>query len=151
MFIFFLPLLCALNIQISNSAVSWAGNLDNFPAGWNVKVNNPDLLSIVNDPLDSKVKVIKIKHPKGSCSSFCGIKNGASFDVKPFANFKGQNGTFEFSVFFHSTFNFVKGGKLPGMIGGSNKCSGCNTVVSERDTCFSARFMVNILIFKNFL
>jgi len=145
MFLIFVSILCALHIQTSYGAISWAGDLANFPTSWNVKISNPELLSIVNDPLDSTVKVIKIKHPKGSCSSFCGIANGASFRMFPFANFKGQNATLEFSVFFHSTFDFVKGGKLPGLIGGTNQCSGCNTVISERDNCFSARFMVNIL------
>jgi hypothetical protein len=145
MLLFFVSIVCALNIQLYDSAISWSGNFDNFPSSWNVKISNPELLSLVNDPLDPSVKVIKIKHPKGSCSSFCGITNGASFTMKPFSNLKAENGTFEFSVFFHSTFNFVKGGKLPGMIGGTNQCSGCNTVISERDNCFSARFMVNLI------
>jgi hypothetical protein len=145
MHLIFLSILCAFHIQTSYSAVSWALNFANFPTSWgSPKISNPELLSIVNDPMDSTVKVIKIKHPKGSCSSFCGIPNGASFRMYPFANFKGQNATLEFSVFFHSTFDFVKGGKLPGLIGGTNQCSGCNTVISERDSCFSARFMVKI-------
>ena len=141
--IFFI--LSALKIQLFSAALRWTGNFDNFPTSWNVKVGNAQLLSIVNDPLDSKVKVLKIVHPKDSCSSFCGLPNGANFDMKPFPNFKGQNGTFEYSVFFHSTFDFVKGGKLPGIIGGSNGCSGCNTDIASRENCFSARLMVLVI------
>ena len=139
--IFFI--LSAIKIQLFDAALKWTGTLDNFPSSWNVKVGNANLLSIVNDPLDTKTKVLKIVHPKDSCSSFCGLPNGASFEMKPFANFKGQNGTLEYSVFFHATFDFVKGGKLPGIVGGSNDCSGCNQVISTRDNCFSARLMVN--------
>ena len=32
----------------------------------------------------------------------------------PFAGFNGNVSSFEFEVFFHKNFNFVKSGKLPG-------------------------------------
>lgn len=72
-------------------------------------------LSIIQDPLNPNEKALKIVNPKGSCSSFCGVVNGASIDVKPFGNIVGNESYFEFKVFFHETFDYVKGGKLAGM------------------------------------
>lgn len=128
-----------LNIQFIYS-LTWNGNVDTFPTSWKVtRISNQELLSIVNDPLNSAQKVIKIKHPKGSCSSACGIPGGAGFNVLPFDNFNGNISTLQYEVFFHSTFNFVKSGKLIGMYGGSTGCSGCNDDVTSRTNCFSAR------------
>lgn len=52
--------------------------------------------------------------------------------------------TFSYSVFFQEGFQFVKGGKLPGLYGGINaetakSCSGGRQ--DGRDDCFSARLM----------
>jgi hypothetical protein len=60
------------------------------------------------------MRVLKIKHPKGSCSSYCGTPGGAGFKVKPFGNLSIDIATFQYEVFFHSEFDFVKSGKLPG-------------------------------------
>jgi len=51
---------------------------------------------------------------------------------------------FTYSVYFSDGFDFVKGGKLPGLYGGESletakSCSGGRQ--DERDTCFSARMM----------
>lgn len=51
---------------------------------------------------------------------------------------------FSYSVYFSDGFDFVKGGKLPGLYGGESlesakSCSGGRQ--DERDTCFSARMM----------
>lgn len=129
------------------SCRTWIGNFDEFPSGWRIFDSfHNHLRSIVRDPFDEKIKVYRVDHPKGSCSTYCGIPGGAGFDVRPFENFSGNVSTFEFSVFFHSTFNFVKGGKLPGIIGATANgpwkgCSGCNTELDVRTKCFSARFM----------
>lgn len=48
------------------------------------------------------------------------------------------NVSFSYSVFFPNDFDFVKGGKLPGLYGGDQHgCSGG----SSAETCFSARLM----------
>ena len=122
--------------------LTWNSNIATFPNSWKIShISNIDLLSVVNDPQNSTVKVIKIKHPKNSCSSACGIPGGAGFTVKPFDNFNGNVTTLEYEVFFHSTFDFVKGGKLPGIVGGNSGCSGCNQDIKSRENCFSARLM----------
>lgn len=138
--IIILTVLLTVQLHLATS-LTWNGNFNNFPASWKVKVGNSQLHSIVKDPFNSSVNVLKITHPKGSCSSECGKPNGAMFDVKPFAGFNGNVATLTYEVFFHGSFNFVKGGKLPGIIGGGKGCSGCTTDVGVRDNCFSARFM----------
>ena len=42
----------------------------------------------------------------------------------------------EYSVYFPKNFDFVKGGKLPGLYGGPANCTGGNAVLD----CFSARY-----------
>lgn len=49
------------------------------------------------------------------------------------------NVTLEYSVFFPDGFNFVKGGKLPGLFGGHKGCSGGQ----QSEDCFSTRLMVS--------
>ena len=139
-------ILIILGVLISHiAALTWEGNIDTFPKSWNVtKITNQQLLSIVNDPHNPNQKAIKIVHPKGSCSSVCGLPNGAGFNVKPFP--KATNVYFDFEVFFHSTFNFVRGGKLPGLYGGAG-CAGCNKNIQSRENCFSARFMVCLQLY----
>jgi hypothetical protein len=44
-----------------------------------------------------------------------------------------------YKIFFPSDFDFVKGGKLPGLFGGRPGCSGGD---AGKD-CFSTRFMVH--------
>ena len=48
--------------------------------------------------------------------------------------------TFSYKVFFPAGFDFVKGGKLPGLFAGRPGCSGG----AARKDCFSTRFMVLI-------
>ena len=44
---------------------------------------------------------------------------------------------FSVQLMFGSEFDFVKGGKLPGLYGGGTSCSGG----AESERCFSTRFM----------
>lgn len=128
-----------LNIQFIYS-LTWNGNTNQFPTGWKISaIANKDLLTLVADPVNSANKVIKIRHPKASCSSTCGIPGGAGFNILPFDSFNGNEATLQFDVYFPSNFEFVKGGKLVGMYGGGNGCSGCTSDVTVRSNCFSAR------------
>ena len=43
----------------------------------------------------------------------------------------------EYKIYFCSSFDFVKGGKLPGLYGGRHHCSGGDAATD----CFSARLM----------
>ena len=50
---------------------------------------------------------------------------------------QATNVSFSYSLFFEDGFNFVKGGKLPGLYGGKSACSGG----SAAENCFSTRLM----------
>ncbi|KAF8437533.1 hypothetical protein L210DRAFT_3647248 [Boletus edulis BED1] len=62
---------------------------------------------------------------------------GADFYATPLNLAGARNVTLEYSVFFAANFNWVKGGKLPGLFGGHTGCSGG---ASAQD-CFSTRLM----------
>ena len=49
-----------------------------------------------------------------------------------------RNVSLSYSVFFPADFDFVLGGKLPGLNGGHGGCSGGKSA----DSCFSTRLMV---------
>lgn len=51
-----------------------------------------------------------------------------------------KNVTLEYSIFFPTGFDFVKGGKMPGLYGGHTGCSGGQ----QSEDCFSTRLMVSI-------
>lgn len=46
----------------------------------------------------------------------------------------------EYEVYFPGSFDFVMGGKLPGMHGGNLQCSGYSSVPNGNN-CFSTRLM----------
>jgi len=119
----------------------WSGNLDSFPQSWGTTKICKDTCQIINDPTAAGTtnKVMKAIYPNGSCSSACGISSGLSFYPKPLP--ESTKATLEYEVFFPSDFDYVKGGKLPGIVGGSDGCSGCKRTEPLRSECFSARFM----------
>lgn len=99
-------------------------------------------LAFVQDPFPSgstspNGTVLRVTYPAGSFSHNTG---GAQFyslfnSATPF-----QTMMLEYEVAFDQNFDFVKGGKLPGLRGGSpNGCSGGN--FPDGLTCFSARLM----------
>jgi hypothetical protein len=58
--------------------------------------------------------------------------------AKPLDLSKANYIVFEYQVLFPRGFDFVKGGKLPGIYGGREGCSGGD---AAKD-CFSTRYMV---------
>ncbi|CAH1800969.1 unnamed protein product [Owenia fusiformis] len=62
-------------------------------------------------------------------------RGGGSFRSKPIG--PGTSRTLSYDIYFAPNFDFVRGGKLPGLWGGYGKCNG--GVVDHR--CFSTRFM----------
>ncbi|CAF0984409.1 unnamed protein product [Brachionus calyciflorus] len=134
--IFLLALLLAVTISSIESLI-WVGDFANF-ASW--PIGNPYLTEnreIVNDPKGSGQKVLKVKYPAGSYSSLPGNKGGTGFFVWPFGTNIIQHATLEFEVLFPADWDWVKGGKLPGLFGGRTSCSGGDMALD----CFSTRFM----------
>ncbi|KAK9767027.1 hypothetical protein K7432_003463 [Basidiobolus ranarum] len=89
-----------------------------------------------SDPLKGNEKVLKIFYPKGSRTpSSPGKQGGLGFYAKPLS--LQDEVTLEYKVFFPRGFDFVKGGKLPGIYGGSPDCPNGN----DKRKCFTTRFM----------
>ncbi|ORX95741.1 hypothetical protein K493DRAFT_147411, partial [Basidiobolus meristosporus CBS 931.73] len=94
---------------------------------------------VVPDPSDPTTSVLRVIYPKGSRNPTHHPLGGTGFDAKPIsvADGIGQTVRLNYQVYFPEDFDFVHGGKLPGIYGGHTSCSGGK---SAQD-CFSARFM----------
>ncbi|KAF9003839.1 hypothetical protein BDZ89DRAFT_967290 [Hymenopellis radicata] len=64
-------------------------------------------------------------------------QGGAQFYATPMDISQARNITMIYSVFFPVDFDFMRGGKLPGLYGGHRGCSGGNEALD----CFSTRMM----------
>ena len=66
-------LICVLVIYINlTQAAKWTGNFANFPGSWPLKnAGSNTNREVINDPTGGTEKVLKVKYPKGSCSSAC--------------------------------------------------------------------------------
>jgi hypothetical protein len=128
-----------LNLHVVYSLV-WIGDFAKFST-WKIENSyNDGNRQVVNDPKGGNDKVLKVKYPAGSVSNRPGLmKGGTGFYVYPFGTQKVSHAIFEYDVLFPKDFDFVKGGKLPGMFGGriSPSCSGGD----DAHDCFTARFM----------
>ncbi|MBM3257004.1 MAG: hypothetical protein FJY98_01605 [Candidatus Liptonbacteria bacterium] len=85
-------------------------------------------------------KVLEITIPRGTLS------DGGSFWRLLFPK-DFLNVTFEYDVLFGKNFDFVRGGKLPGIGGGLS--NGCGATPDEYQNGFSARLMWRVLNFHN--
>jgi len=78
---------------------------------------------------------IDVVYPAGSYSPEGSITGGFGVYTRTKAN--SDTAYFQYSVFFPEDFNFVLGGKLPGMWGGKESCAGGDPA----NDCFSMRIM----------
>lgn len=67
---------------------------------------------------------LQITYPKGSINPGNNPQGGAEFYAEPLDLRTVTNTTLQYSVYFPHDFDFVKGGKLPGLYGGHKGCSG---------------------------
>lgn len=91
--------------------------------------------AIVEDPLDPSRRVLQIKYPKGKVGQEedgGGAQWRLQFDT-PF-----DKCSVEYQVMFPFSFDFVRGGKLPGLCGGSSPAGGKK---SDGSDGFSSRIM----------
>ncbi|KAI0787995.1 hypothetical protein C8Q74DRAFT_1197094 [Fomes fomentarius] len=90
-------------------------------------------------------KSMKAHYPKGSYTFNHDPRGGISFYAPGPLNVDlttAKEATFSYDVYFPSGFNFVKGGKLPGLYGGNSDSDALSCSGGRRDNgCFSARFM----------
>ncbi|KAH6559843.1 hypothetical protein BASA50_006322 [Batrachochytrium salamandrivorans] len=92
---------------------------------------------VVPDPVVPGTNVLQILYPKGSYKPSGPIVGGTGFYAKPLDIESATKVTLQYDIYFPTGFNFVKGGKLPGLYGGHESCSGGR----DSETCFSSRFM----------
>lgn len=82
--------------------------------------------------------VIQTFYPQGSSNPGGETVGGSQFYGLTSLDLKSAlSVTLAYSVFFPVSFDWVKGGKLPGLYGGRESCSGGDTAAD----CWSARFM----------
>lgn len=91
----------------------------------------------VQDPAGGSSTVLKVKYPAKSVNPSKNPIGGTGFYAKPLDLTKATEVTLDYKVFFPTGFNFVKGGKLPGLYGGRPACSGGDAALD----CFSTRYM----------
>ncbi|KAI8138117.1 hypothetical protein BJV82DRAFT_632659 [Fennellomyces sp. T-0311] len=93
---------------------------------------------IVDDPVNLKEQVLRVTYPAGSSNPAGSPQGGIGFYAQPITlRREAKIVIFEYQVYFPKNFQFVKGGKLPGLYGGHEGCSGG----ADADACFSTRFM----------
>lgn len=119
----------------------------------NVELLGSDIPMSKVSAFDSGETLIQVTYPRGSYSPSHQPRGGADFYAIPsFSSSaifnqiqtdgilslkQANNITLSYSVYFPPTFDFVKGGKLPGLYGGHEKCSGGDDGLG----CFSTRLM----------
>lgn len=108
-----------------------------------------DSLSIAEDPLHHGQYVMRVFYKRGTwsghrdfthaCQSGEKCHRGAQFYATPrsLTHHTYTSLTLEYEVMFDLSFDWNRGGKLPGLWGGSRDCSGGRI----KDTCFSTRLM----------
>ncbi|KAJ8468833.1 hypothetical protein ONZ45_g17099 [Pleurotus djamor] len=88
-------------------------------------------------PWDNSTSVLQLLYPANSINPGNQPQGGAEFYAQPIDMASADKVALEYSVFFPADFDFVLGGKLPGIYGGHVTCSGGNNAKS----CFSTRLM----------
>jgi len=92
-------------------------------------------ISATHDPHGGSDNVLKVHYAKGSYSVTKTIDRGAQFYSHVTSSHTAM--MLSYDLYFPHGFDFVKGGKLPGLWGGATQsCSG-----GRRSDCFSTRFM----------
>lgn len=106
-------------------------------SGWAWPHDNDGNHKIVADPDSKKTSVLRVEYPKGSSNPQSNPQGGIGFYAEPFHLKKeAKQVVLEYQVYFPKRFTFVQGGKLPGLYGGHEGCSGG----ADADSCFSTRY-----------
>ena len=132
--------------KMESSLISWHGNFDHstWMKEWNIERKSSfgkKNMETVEDKTKKFGKILRVYFPKGSSSpSFSRATGapigGAQFLAKPFS--PTNHLFFRYFVYLAENFQFVRGGKLPGLSGGT-EISGSELPNGENG--FSTRFM----------
>ncbi|OJT13028.1 hypothetical protein TRAPUB_10437 [Trametes pubescens] len=91
----------------------------------------------IPSPPDANSTFLQLLYPANSINPAQEPQGGADFYATPLDLSSAKNISMEYSVFFPADFDFVHGGKLPGVYGGHDGCSGGDDALE----CFSTRLM----------
>jgi len=80
---------------------------------------------------------LEVSYPAGSTSPGQSPRGGLGLYASPVDLAGKRSVRLEYNLLFGEGFDFVKGGKLPGLYGGHTSCAGG----AESENCFSTRFM----------
>ncbi|OCB91104.1 polysaccharide lyase family 14 protein [Sanghuangporus baumii] len=123
------------NLQITSGMPLDAieGSQGGFPPGAG------DYMKTFYDEVDSwnTSSALQLFYPANSINPGNSPQGGADFYATPLPLADTSNVTLEYSVFFPKNFDWVLGGKLPGLYGGHMTCSGGD----DATQCFSTRLM----------
>ncbi|KJA21033.1 polysaccharide lyase family 14 protein [Hypholoma sublateritium FD-334 SS-4] len=86
---------------------------------------------------DNATSVLQILYPAGTIDPAQSPVGGADFYAAPLDIDGATSVTLSYSVFVPADFDWVRGGKMPGLYGGHTGCSGGNSAID----CFSTRLM----------
>lgn len=96
-----------------------------------------DLIAAALTSWDNSSSVLQLFYPENSIDPASKPQGGAEFYATPLSIQHANTVSLEYSVFFPVDYDWVLGGKLPGLYGGHTGCSGGNNAL----TCFSTRLM----------
>lgn len=129
------------------SATIWSGGFEtnDWSKSWSAKIRGDwglENTEVITDPTNKFSQVLRVKYPAGSVSPAVFRKYNAPFGGAGFhanLDMKPQNSLrLGYYVRFSENFDFVKGGKLPGLFGGKVTSGG---KIPDGTNGFSTRFM----------
>lgn len=112
----------------TNNSVVWSDKFEtsNWMQHWSLRTNGDwglQNITAIADPSDKFSKVLRVRYPAGSASPMVTRKTGAPVGGAQFFADLGMQPQkalrLSYYLRFSKDFNFVKGGKLPGLFGGT--------------------------------
>ncbi|KAA1477690.1 hypothetical protein DENSPDRAFT_787000 [Dentipellis sp. KUC8613] len=108
-----------------------------IPAGSRNDVEPTSSASEEYYTLASSPTLLQLFYPSGSINPAGRPQGGSDFYASPIDVSNAFSVTLQYDVFFPADFDWVLGGKLPGLYGGHDACSGGDDALN----CFSTRLM----------
>ncbi|KAF8073442.1 hypothetical protein FPV67DRAFT_746760 [Lyophyllum atratum] len=130
------------SLPLPTTTISSAAAAQSFiEKNWAHVTGKSEYISFVQDPYDAanKEKVLRVSYPNGTYAHSEVGEGGVGMYLDPFGNVNAQRAMFTYEVAFSKGWDFVNGGKLLGLFGGTvgEHCSGG----IYTNTCFSTRIV----------
>ncbi|KAJ4475583.1 polysaccharide lyase family 14 protein [Lentinula aciculospora] len=132
--------LCIVDDLSANTSTGFSGSSNSSMSTESVTFQVSNDYNSSNDPLivwTNATSALQILYPEHSIDPAQKPQGGAEFYAVPLDLTDARSVTLEYSVFFPQDFDWVLGGKLPGLYGGRQGCSGGDAALD----CFSTRLM----------